>query len=177
MAACDVLGWCPSEGWRKRNRARFGPQHRCRCARGMLRVPAKGGKTDTTTCTAPFGDLGCAPLTELRPEGTQRPGGRLLSPCGRRFYFWVPQLFFRQPQSSGGDKGALTAVRRCSEGQTSPPRHSVGSAHLLGRMAGTGSSFSADGSCRAHASAASALSPVLSTLRPTKPTPPSTQPS
>ena len=50
--------------------------------RGMLRVPAKGGKTDTTTCTAPFGDLGCAPLTELRPEGTQRPGARLLLKVG-----------------------------------------------------------------------------------------------
>ena len=34
----------------------------------------------------------------------------------------VPRLFYRQPQSSGGDKGALTAVSRCSQrAQPQPP--------------------------------------------------------
>ena len=39
---------------------------RCAPACGMLWVPAKGGRTDTTTCTAPFG---------LRPTDRAQTGG------------------------------------------------------------------------------------------------------
>ena len=84
------------------------PQRWCRCARAWDASGARQGRqANTTTCTAPFG---LRPTTELRHGGDSAPGR---AASARR---WVPQLFFRQPQSSGGDKGALTAVRRCSEG-------------------------------------------------------------
>ena len=44
VAACDVLGWCPSEGWRKRNGAR--PQHRSVRARVWDALGARQGRPD-----------------------------------------------------------------------------------------------------------------------------------
>ena len=97
-----------------------------RCLHGMLWVlgwpphPPNGAKTVSPA------DLSiCLPLRAHRARtrrGLPHAPARGFFCSSRCPSMLVPRLFYRQPQSSGGDKGALTAVSRCSQrAQPQPP--------------------------------------------------------
>ena len=133
----DCFGMVSSEGVTKANASRMTS---LADMLWVIRWPPTKGAPDSLAChylrkTRPPAHLSlfvcrCAPQssdTEGAPLGLPRCKNPRRAHAPARAWLLllsrlVPWLFYRQPQSSGRDKGALTAVSRCSQrAQPHPP--------------------------------------------------------